>query len=387
MTTTPKNPKIKTDWTPLAFGIILAIVGVAFIVLKEYIHYIGFAVGALVCAGSIVLATLTFTGKRSGALFIFKTIFSVLALATGIVTMICNDSATMVVCLVFAGALTIDGSVKLGDSVQARRYTVYGRTVSLILALISTVCAMLVIRFITTEKIVDYAAALGICFLLDAICNITIPFLKSRINSVVSRDLVEKTRAVVAEERRAEEEKAAKLEEERAALEEAKRAEEKTAEEELKKIAEERAAKAAEAEAPVAEETTESAENASEETKEDTAEEAAAPEEEAAEEATEEVVEEATEEAPIEEAKEEATDLEDTAAEIEESPLEALPEEDLNPVDFEVLGDEEDDELSTEEDGTDAEEETEDTAEETADTPEENAPHGKKKKKKKNRRR
>ncbi len=377
MTTTPKNPKIKTDWTPLAFGIILAIVGAAFIVLKEYINYIGFAVGALVCAGSIVLATLTFTGKRSGALFIFKTIFSVLALATGIVTMVCNDSATMIVCLVFAGALTIDGSVKLGDSIQARRYTVYGRTVSLVLALISTVSAMLVIRFITAEKIVDYAAALGICFLLDAVCNITIPFLKSRINSAVSRDLVEKTREVVAEEIRAEEEKAREEEAKAAALEEAKRAEEKTAEEELKKIAEERAAKEAE-EAPAKEEATEEAtEEAPSEAQETTEEATDAPREEVAEEVTE--AQEATEAEEVTET-EEATEAE----EAEEESLDTLPDEDLSPVDFEVLGDE--DESTEEEDESVDAEEAEDTAEEDA-APEEDDRHGKKKKKKKKNRR
>lgn len=201
-----KNPKISTDWTPVALGIILAAVGVAFILLREYITYIGIAVGALVCTGAIVLATLTFTGKRSGAAFIFKIIFSVCSLATGVVTIVCNAGATMIICLIFSGAIAIDGAIKFGNSIQARKYTVYGRTISLILALITTVAAMFVIRFISKEKIVEFSIALGACFVLDGFCNIIIPFLKSRINSAISKDLVNKTREVVAEEQRRKEE-------------------------------------------------------------------------------------------------------------------------------------------------------------------------------------
>lgn len=218
-----KNPKISTDWTPIALGLILVAVGVAFIFLREYITYIGIAVGALVCTGAIVLATLTFTGKRSGAAFIFKIIFSVCSLATGVVTIVCNASATMIICLIFAGAIAIDGAIKFGNSVQARKYTVYGRTISLILALVTAVSAMFVIRFINKEKIVEFSIALGVCFILDGLCNIIIPFLKSRINSAISKDLVEKTREVVAEEQR--------LEEERIANEEATVAEDEKAEE------------------------------------------------------------------------------------------------------------------------------------------------------------
>jgi hypothetical protein len=208
-----KNPKISTDWTPIALGLIFAAVGVALIFLREYITYIGIAVGALVCTGAIVLATLTFTGKRSGAAFIFKIIFSVCSLATGVVTIVCNAGATMIICLIFAGAIAIDGAIKFGNSIQARKYTVYGRTISLILALITTVAAMFVIRFISKEKIVEFSIALGACFVLDGFCNIIIPFLKSRINSAISKDLVNKTREVVAEEQRREDEQKRKEEE------------------------------------------------------------------------------------------------------------------------------------------------------------------------------
>ena len=197
----PKNPKLSTNWTPIVFGIILAAVGVGFIALKNYVTCIGYVVGGFVCIGAVVLFTLAFAGPRQGAAFIFKIIFSVCSLATGIVTIICNEKATMIVFLVFAGSIAVDGAIKFGEAIQAKQYSISGRTTILIFALITAIAALLFFRSVEEEKIVAFSVWLGALFIVDAISNIINPFLKKRINSVIANDMIDRTKIMIEQEK------------------------------------------------------------------------------------------------------------------------------------------------------------------------------------------
>ncbi len=193
-----KNPKLITDWTSVPFGIVLAAVGICFIAFSSIIEYLALAVGIFVIVGATVLATVTLIGKRSGALFVLKLIFSVFTLAAGIITIVFKDNTAAIICIVLAGAVAVDGSIKLGTAIRARQYSVSGRSVAVALSVITTVSALVMVRYtpseITDENIGTYAVIIGITFILDALTNILMPFLKKGINDRIVDDIATRVR-------------------------------------------------------------------------------------------------------------------------------------------------------------------------------------------------
>lgn len=193
-----KNPKLITDWTSVPFGIVLTLVGICFIAFSSIIEYLALAVGIFVIVGATVLATVTLIGKRSGALFVLKLIFSVFTLAAGIITIVFKDNTAAIICIVLAGAVAVDGSIKLGTAIRARQYSVSGRSVAVALSVITTVSALVMVRYtpseITDENIGTYAVIIGITFILDALTNILMPFLKKGINDRIVDDIATRVR-------------------------------------------------------------------------------------------------------------------------------------------------------------------------------------------------
>lgn len=194
-----KNPKLINDWTPVPFGIALTVVGICFIAFSSIIEYLALAVGIFVIVGATVLATVTLIGKRSGALFVLKLIFSVFTLAAGIITIVFKDKTAAIICIVLAGAVAVDGSIKLGTAIRARQYSITGRSVAAALSVITTVSALVMVRYtpseITDENIGTYAVIIGITFILDALTNILMPFLKKGINDRIVDDITSRVRA------------------------------------------------------------------------------------------------------------------------------------------------------------------------------------------------
>ena len=115
-----------------------------------------------------------------------KLVFAVCVLATGIITIVFKDNAAGIVCIVFSSAIAVDASTKFSTALYSKQYSVPGKTVSLIISLLTVVAALLMVRLtpskITDENIRTCSIVIGIVFILDAVGNFIIPFLRHGLN-------------------------------------------------------------------------------------------------------------------------------------------------------------------------------------------------------------
>ena len=157
-------------------------------------EYLALSVGIFVIIGASVVSTVAFLGRKSGGLFVLKIVFAVCALAAGIVTIVFKEYSASIICVVFAGALSVDGSLKLSLAIRSKGYTLAVRTVCTVISLITILSSLAMVRFtpyrITDGNIEACSFIIGIIFILDAVSNFIIPFIQRGLN----KRIVEKLR-------------------------------------------------------------------------------------------------------------------------------------------------------------------------------------------------
>lgn len=191
----PSVPKLRTSWVPIPVAVIIAVLGVCFIAFSSIIEYLAYAIGIFVIIGAAALGTATIMGKKYDFLFFFKLVFAVCCIATGVLAILFNEYSAGVICIVFSSAVAIDGSVKLGTAIQSKQYSVRGKTVAAVIAILTIAVALAMVRFtpydITDANIKKCSVIIGLSFILDAIGNFIIPFLKMGINRRIVKKIVD----------------------------------------------------------------------------------------------------------------------------------------------------------------------------------------------------
>lgn len=190
-----ETPKLRTSWVPIPVAVVIAMLGVCFIAFSSIIEYLAYAIGIFVIIGAAALGTATIMGKKHDFLFFLKIVFSVCCIATGILAILFNEYAAGVICIVFSSAVAIDGSVKLGTAIRSNRYSVPGKTVAAVIAILTVAVALAMVRFtpydISDTNIKKCSVIIGISFILDAIGNFIIPFLNMGINRRIVKKIVD----------------------------------------------------------------------------------------------------------------------------------------------------------------------------------------------------
>lgn len=191
----PSAPRLHTSWVPIPVALVIAALGICFIAFSSVIEYLAYAIGIFVIIGAAALGTATIMGKRYDFLFFIKLAFAVCCLATGILAILFNEYSAGIICIVFSSAVAIDGSVKLGTAIQSNQYSVRGKTVAAVIAVLTIAVALAMVRFtpydMTDANIRRCSVIIGLSFILDAAGNFIIPFLKTGINRRIVEAVVD----------------------------------------------------------------------------------------------------------------------------------------------------------------------------------------------------
>ena len=139
-------------WGYLLIAFFAALFGVLLVMFHNMLHYVALTVGVCTVLFAIVLAIVK----------------AVIALIAGVVTIVGYRDAGTTVADVLCLVMLVDGSLKLGTTVESIRNRFFGRWVMLVLALTVIVASFLLTKN-QPEKLGLY---LGLVMLVDAVANL-----------------------------------------------------------------------------------------------------------------------------------------------------------------------------------------------------------------------
>ena len=154
----------------LIIALMMALVGICLISFTQSIKVLTIVLGALLTVYGIIIGILGIAMKSRNFAFVLKIVIAVSALICGIITMIFNEKSASIITSVFLLLLIIDGSFKLGTSINAKRYDVKSWWFMLIFALPVIISSYILLDLVEL-KIETQSLLIGIIIIIDAIAN------------------------------------------------------------------------------------------------------------------------------------------------------------------------------------------------------------------------
>jgi uncharacterized membrane protein HdeD (DUF308 family) len=164
--------KIKNvKWGYIIIGLLLFAIGICFIAFNNSLKWLAIAIGVILSAFGTVFGVVTVANKKRGFSFAVKIIFSIICLASGIITAIFNENSVDILIAVFCLLLIVDGSFKLNTSAMAKRYSVWGWWIMLSVSVLVIASAFALAKY-TPEKTSTATLLLGLTTIIDAVANL-----------------------------------------------------------------------------------------------------------------------------------------------------------------------------------------------------------------------
>ncbi|MBR2987641.1 MAG: hypothetical protein IKC63_06440 [Clostridia bacterium] len=154
-------------WGYLLIALFAALFGVLLVILHDMLHYVALTVGCCLILFSVVLGIQKAVSRDRGFKFGCGIVMAVMALISGVVTVVFYQNAGMIVADVLCLVMLVDGSLKLGTAIESIRNRFFGRWVMLVLSLLVIVSSFL----LTKTQPEDLGIYLGIVMLTDALIN------------------------------------------------------------------------------------------------------------------------------------------------------------------------------------------------------------------------
>ncbi len=191
--------KLKTfRWGYILIAVVLAAIGVCFIVFQEALKALAITIGVLLCVFAVFFAVLAIADKKRGVGFAFKIFFAVMSLVGGVVTAVFNENSIEIIVALFALVLIIDSSFKLNTSAMSKRYKVIGWWFITVISAFSITVAFILLRF-TPENQVVCSVVLGATMVLNAINNILSSFYTSVFEHHMENEITAKAEVALQE--------------------------------------------------------------------------------------------------------------------------------------------------------------------------------------------
>ncbi len=160
----------KVKWGYIVIGILLTVIGVCFLAFNDSLTALAITIGVILSLFGIVFGVLTIANKKRDLVFALKIVFAVICLVSGIITAIFNKDTVDILVAVFCLLLIVDGSFKLNTSAMAKRYSVFGWWIMMIVSVLLIASSFCLARY-TPDKAATATVLLGIILIIDAIAN------------------------------------------------------------------------------------------------------------------------------------------------------------------------------------------------------------------------
>ncbi len=168
----------KFSWGYVLIGVLLLAVGICFISMQDAFTALAIAMGIILAVVGIGFLVNAFVCKGRGVVFGLKIAFAVIAIVCGIVTALTRDSAILVIANIFFLLLIIDGAFKLQLAIMSKRYSFFGWWIILSVSVTVIICSFLLCKF-TPENPATLTVLSGILFAVDGINNLLASFWSS----------------------------------------------------------------------------------------------------------------------------------------------------------------------------------------------------------------
>lgn len=165
----------KFSWGYVLIGAIALAVGICFISFQDAYTALAIAMGIILALVGIGFLVSAFVDKSRGVIFGLKIAFGAICIICGIVTAFTQDKAILVIANIIFLLLIIDGAFKLQLAAMSKRYSFFGWWVILSLSVVIIVCSFLLSKF-TPENPVTLGVLSGILLSLDGVTNILSAF-------------------------------------------------------------------------------------------------------------------------------------------------------------------------------------------------------------------
>lgn len=157
-------------WGYLVIGILLAVIGVCFILFNNSLKALAISVGVILAVFATVFGVLTIASRGRGLAFAGKIIFAIICLVSGIVTAVFNTGSIDILISLFCLLLIVDGSFKLNTAAMSKRYSVGGWWIMMTASVLVILSAFALAKYTPSQE--KATILLGIVIVTDALANI-----------------------------------------------------------------------------------------------------------------------------------------------------------------------------------------------------------------------
>ena len=163
--------KTGIKWGYIILGLIFIAIGACFIAFNNSLKYLAITIGVILALFGAIYGTLTIANKSRSSSFAIKIVFSIICLAAGITTAVFNEDTVDILVALFSLLLIVDGSFKLNTAAMAKRYSVRGWWIMMLISFL-IICSAFVLARYTPADIAKATFILGAIVEVDAIANI-----------------------------------------------------------------------------------------------------------------------------------------------------------------------------------------------------------------------
>ena len=187
--------KIKSfNWGYILIGALLVAIGVCFIAFQDAFSALAITMGIILAIVGIGFLVNALIDKKRNVIFGLKIVLAAICIICGTVTAITQDSAILVIANIFFLLLIVDGAFKLQLAIMSRRYSFYGWWIILGVSVGVIVCSFLLSK-LTPENPVTLTILSGILFIIDGINNILSAFWSSALTRKIDAGIEAETLA------------------------------------------------------------------------------------------------------------------------------------------------------------------------------------------------
>ncbi len=164
--------KVGFGWGYLLIGLLLTVVGVAFMAFSNVLLTLAVVIGIALVAFGVVYIAIAFSRQSRDFGFAVKLVVAILCITAGIITIILREGAVLVMADIFCLLLIVDGSFKFQTAALSKRYNAFGWWFMLALSVITIASAFIVTKLKTPESEAGLITVIiGIIIIVDGIAN------------------------------------------------------------------------------------------------------------------------------------------------------------------------------------------------------------------------
>ncbi len=164
--------KVGFGWGYLLIGLLLTIVGVAFMAFSNVLITLAVIIGVALIAFGVVYIAIAFSRQNRDFGFAVKLIVAIMCITAGIITIILRESAVLIMADIFCLLLIVDGAFKFQTAALSKRYKAFGWWFMLVLSVITIASAFIVSKIKTPDTEPGIITVIiGIIIIVDGIAN------------------------------------------------------------------------------------------------------------------------------------------------------------------------------------------------------------------------